>query len=71
MTEERRGTKKGCLAIVQPGDYTIDTWDGQRCSERNPRRLMRCEGCGGTYCLLTHWHKHLDSVPMDHFEKAT
>jgi hypothetical protein len=60
-----------CSAIVSPGEYTITRWDGERCEETRPYRLIKCEACGASFCLSLHWHKHLDSVPLDHFEKAT
>lgn len=69
--ERKRGERPRCLAIVQPDEYTIDRWEGQRCSEKNLWLLMRCSACGAYYCLSLHWRKHLESVPTDHFEKAT
>ena len=51
-----------CAAIVQPGEYMIDRWDGQQCSETNPRMLHRCEHCGKDFCLVQHWHMHIDEI---------
>lgn len=70
-TQSLRGEKPRCQSIIQPGDFTIDMWDGERCHERNPRMLLRCEGCKAYFCIEFHYRKHLESVPMDHFEAAT
>lgn len=58
--------KLQCQSIVQPGEYVIDIWDGKRCEETNPRLLLRCEGCDGSFCYR-HWCIHVYSVPNDHF----
>lgn len=67
---ERKLRKNRCQAIIQPGEFTIDLWDGKQCSENLPHLLIKCEGCGGLYCTMKHWHMHLDSVPADHFGEA-
>jgi hypothetical protein len=53
-------TKPQCNAIVQPGEYTIPIWDGERCLEKSPMHLAKCNSCGNYYCLTMHWGKHLD-----------
>jgi hypothetical protein len=70
-SQTKKGERPRCRAIVQPGEYTIDWWDGKRCSESNPYLITKCPGCGIVLCLMIHWTKHLDSVPIEHFEKAT
>ena len=63
--------RKGqCQAVIQPGEFLIDTWDNKQCRERKRQLLIRCEGCKQLYCAMKHWHMHLDSVPADHFGPA-
>lgn len=53
--------KYQCAAIVLPGEFVIDRWDGKQCEETNPYRLVKCELCGNSFCMVMHWHKHLDT----------
>lgn len=48
-----------CAAIIQPGEFTIDRWDGKQCSETNPSQLLKCPECGELFCMLFHWHPHM------------
>lgn len=52
--------QKQCSAIVQPGEYLIDRWDNQQCTERNPRMLIECVQCKRLFCMMHHWHLHLN-----------
>lgn len=54
-----RQPKPQCSAIVQPGEYTIDVWDGQQCGEKNPQLLTKCEDCEKYFCLMMHWPIHI------------
>ena len=54
-----------CSWIVQPGEYSIDVWDGKRCFERNPYHLMRCEFCDKLFCLMYHYHPHIDECAKE------
>lgn len=59
-----------CAAIIQPGEFTIDIWDNTRCPENRKDWLLRCPGCNALYCA-DHYHAHLRSVTIEHFEAAT
>lgn len=54
--------KSQCSAIIQPGEFIVDNWDNQQCSETNPMVLIRCEHCGKLFCSMYHWHPHLKSI---------
>lgn len=47
-----------CEAIVKPGEYSFTRYDGKQCEETNPRLLMKCQECGRSYCLMTHFGNH-------------
>ena len=47
-----------CSAIVQPGEYLIDRWDGKQCEESNGQLLAECPECEQLFCVMMHWPKH-------------
>jgi hypothetical protein len=57
-----------CESIVQPGEYTISKWDGERCFEKSPIHLIRCDICEKHFCYM-HWGEHVrEGCP---FKEAT
>lgn len=51
-----RISARQCEHLIQPGEYMIDKWDGQRCTEKT--YLHKCEICGKTLCMLFHFGRH-------------
>jgi len=47
-----------CSAVVEPGEYTIDKWDNQRCFETKAWHMFKCSDCDNYYCITLHWPKH-------------